>query len=279
MKQFFKQSALVKLAGVFFVGSVIAIAGLAGCGDDADSYDAKMYDAIAALDNEDWAGARAILETLPENEETLKYLSNTYAGDVGINTFNLLTTIDELEEGGNDAGSIDMIGTLIGDEYNQLACSELDDKLDFITTAVNLIDRIVTATGVELTDDEKVELGLASITRTVLIIAKLICLEAQEKSLDISSVEMTESWINDNKGDFMDISAAAWGGSPVSESFQDMLSADVENVGDAVDALADSNDIKDDFEEFRSELDNGNGGTADDGTITLGELNHYLNTL
>lgn len=268
-KQLSSKSAILKMAAVFLIGSVIAMWGLTGCGDDADSYDAKMYDVIQALDDENWTAARAILETLPENSETLKYLSNTYAGDVGINTFDLLTTIDRLENT-NGTGSIDMVGTLIGDEYGEMTCTEINGKLEKISLAIYYLDAIPNPD-----DDHMVELGLASLTRTVVIIAKLICLEGGG-----ANVTMTKEWIENNKGSFLPISDAAWNNSPVADSFSDMLGDDITNVEAAVDVLADSNDIKDDFEEFRAELDNGQGGaTANDSTIELSELNYYLDNV
>lgn len=252
---------------------------LTGCGDNS-SYESKMFDALQALDDENWEQARAILETLPENEEVLQYLSNSYAGSVGINTFDFLTTIDELDSentGDDQTGSIDMIGKLIGAQDDVLPCDLATEKLEDITTAIETMVLIQTLTGLELNDDQKVQLGLASITRTVLIIAKLICYEIQPDD----SVTMTEEWLDLHHDDFYPVSQGAWDSSPVATSYADMLMEDISNVAEAITALSDSNDIQDDFNQFRSDLDNGQGisSTALDGVISLDEMNYYLDNM
>lgn len=261
-------AGLLLLAGGFFI---------TGCGDDA-SYESKLFDARQALDDENWAKAMAILESLPQTEQVLQYLSNSYAGMVGLNTFDFLTTIDELDnENGDNTGSIDMIGKLIGAENDVLSCEAATDKLIDITTAIDTMMMIQTLLGVELDNDQKVQLGLASITRTVVIIAKLICEQTGNEN-----VTMTEEWIKANRDNFLPISTDTWNSSPVDASYADMLMEDIDHVDEAIIALTESsgnNDIQDDFQEFRNEIDNGQGGTAGDGTITLGEMNYYLQNM
>jgi len=89
---------------------------LEGVSDD-DSYEAKLEEGLMALDDGDYDKAVDIFRRLnsdyPNKEEVCVYLSNAYAGLTGIDTFNLLDTISELEDTG-DEGSIDMIGLLLG---------------------------------------------------------------------------------------------------------------------------------------------------------------------
>ena len=69
---------------------------------DDDSYEAKLEDGLMALDDEDYDKAVELFldmrSSYPNKEEVCVYLSNAYAGLTGIDTFNLLETISDLEE-------------------------------------------------------------------------------------------------------------------------------------------------------------------------------------
>lgn len=271
--------------------------------ENESSTDAKIFDAREALNDSDWEKARKILLTLDPNDEVLQYLSNAYAGEVGINTFDLITTINELDEEGK-SGSIDMIGKLIGDEDDFLSYKSLTNKLTIINNAIESINKITELPGVKpdvkrdvkrdvklnfklnvkLDDDQTVQLGLASITRIVIIIAKLIY-----EQTGSTEIQMTEEWITDdkNKEDFYPISYDSWNSSEILDSegepihYSTMLMEDIENVGNAVSVMSDGNDIQDDFNAFKLEIDNGFGddSTAGDDEITLKELNHYIDKM
>lgn len=264
-----------------FICIALTLSILTSC-DDEDSTEAKLFDAEQALDDGNWEEALAILQSMGTSEEVLQYISNAYAGQVGINTFDLLNTIDELDgenNGTDESGSIDMIGKLIGAENDVLTCSTITGKLGTITDAIYNMTQITDLLGITLDDDQKVQLGLASLTRTVLIIAKLICLDSGE-----AQITMTEAWIKnywDTHPGF-EISGATWTtvDAELGESYQDMLNNDIQNVAAAVDAMSDGNDIKDDFDQFMSDIDNGQGGgTANDDIISIGELNYYLSEM
>lgn len=271
---FFSYSNTVRFFLILFFCIALILPVMTGC-DDKDSTEAKLFDAEEALDDGNWDKAIAILNSLGTSEEVLQYLSNAYAGQVGINTFDLLTTIDELDNensGQDESGSIDMIGKLIGAENDVLTCNTISDKLDTISDAIYNINQISAIFG-NLDDDQTVQLGLASLTRTVLIIAKLICLQTGEPE-----ITMTEAWITDYRDtNGLEISEANW----TLDSFADMLIEDITNVGDAVSVMSEGNDIKDDFDQFKAELDNGAGAgdTASDNIISRDELNHYLATM
>lgn len=254
---------------MLFICITLIVSVMTGC-DDEDSTEAKLYDAEQALDDGNWSKALSILNSMGTQEEVLQYLSNAYAGQVGINTFDLLNTIDELDDQ-NDSGSIDMIGKLIGDENDVLTCSTISTKLETISNAIFNMKQITDLLAITLDDDQNVQLGLASLTRTILIIAKLICIDTDEVE-----VKMTEAWIKnywDTHPGF-EIAAATWTSvdANLGESYEDMLNDDITNVANAVAAMSDGNDIKEDFDQFMAEIDNG----INDGIISIDELNYYL---
>lgn len=261
---------------MLFICMTIIMSVMTGC-DDEDSTEAKLFDAEQALDDGNWAEALSILNSMGTSEEVLQYLSNAYAGQVGVNTFDLLNTIDESD--GDESGSIDMIGKLIGAENDVLTCSTTTAKLETISDAIFSMKQISNLLHLTLDDDQTVQLGLASLTRTVLIIAKLICIETGE-----TEIKMTKAWISnywDTHPGF-EIDETTWITVDVDfgESYEDMLNDDITNIANAIVAMSDGNDIKEDFDDFMSEIDNGqSGGTPDDNIITIGELNSYLSSM
>lgn len=270
---FFPTKKSTQFMFMLFFCITLILSVMTGC-DDKNSSEAKLFEAKEALNDGQWVEARLILLSLNESEEVLQYLSNTYAGEVGINTFDLLTTIDELDgenDGSDNSGSIDMIGTLIGDENNALSVEDITEKLATINNAIDNLNLISSLTGTSLNNDQAVQLGLASMTRTVLIMAELIAIETGEPE-----VTMTEEWItNYRDSNGLVISDATW----ESDSYDEMLVDDITNVGNSVLAISGENDLKEDFDEFKAEIDNGNGEVADNGSISLSELNFYLDDM
>ncbi len=249
---------------VFIFLSIIMIASLVsmtGC-DDEDSYEAKLNEAIYALDRGDWAAARAILEGMPQTPEVVAYLSNTYSGPVGLDLFNIIDTINKIEDDPDrDDGSIDMIGELLGDDDGTLSRQDVTDKLADISTAIDLLSSIEEDND-DLTDDQKMQLALASTTRSVLVMADLIYDSGQLEPGE--EIQMTEEWLEAHE----DIEV-----SPSDEEL-DMITQDVQNIESVVDVLDENNDIQDDFDEFANDIDS-NG----DDVISADELNNYLDTL
>lgn len=259
---------------ILFVCITMIIAVMTGCDDD-DSSQAKLFDAQQALDNGDWAQARAILGTLSTSEIVLQYLSNCETGELGINTFDILSTISDME---NENGSINMIGNLIGNSSNKLVCTDTSDEITSIAVKLATIDegiyninQIHDLLGITLNADQTVQMGIASITRTVLIIAKMIC----EQTTGETEIELTETWINDNKADFLPFTVStSW-----TSTYMAKINDDITNIVNAAAALTGENDIKDDLTAFKAEIDNGDGATAGDGIIDLSELNYYLDNM
>jgi hypothetical protein len=99
---------------LFGIAAVLLISAggfLVSC-DNGDSFSARLEDARIALDEGNYDLAKSILESLPQTEAVLEYLSNAIAGgDLNIDTFNIIITMDELDDEGSQ-GSIDIIGKL-----------------------------------------------------------------------------------------------------------------------------------------------------------------------
>lgn len=248
------------MAGVFFCFFALSIT---GC-DNGDSYEARLEDARIALDDGDYALARSILDSLPQTEEVLQYKSNAIAGgELNLDTLNIIVTMEELDDEG-DAGSIDMVGKIVAGDDDQLTGDEIDSKLAAADEAIGIFEDIAAMKGTttkgtaDLSDNQKLQLGLLSIVRIVLTLADLICDE-----INGEPVTMTEAWIRDNYTDFQDIS-------PTQEQL-DRINLDLDYIELTIDIFADSNDLKDDFENFMNDID-GNG----DGTVSTAELNAYL---
>lgn len=270
MNRFFKPLANTKnqvvilIAGLFMF---LAAVSMMGC-DNNDSFEAKLEEARMALDDGNYDRAKAILETLPGTVQVLEYLSNAIAGgELNLDTLNIISTLEDLDDEGN-VGSIDMIGRIIGDGNNQLECSEIVAKIEAATEAIQKFKDIAALMGVTeegLTDNQKTQLGLLSVTRVVLTLAHRICVKTG------GPVIMTEAWIQANRGDFTPLITDEEAGTEEVQGDLARINEDLVYIGYTIDVFADSNDMKDDFEEFRSEID-----ADDNGTVTYGELNDYI---
>ena len=127
----------------------------------------------------------------------------------------------------------------------------------------------------DLTSDMNVQLGLLGLNHAVLTIARIIMDE-----LDITTITLTESWIKAN----IPVSSVWVLSDPkgtLSRLLQD-ISIDLNLLENSVNEITkligidseDSNDLKENFEEFLDELDaDGNR------TLTKTELEAYLNSL
>lgn len=259
----------------FYLFLIIAAFLFAGCGNvlewaaDDESYEAKLEEARMALDKEDYEGAKSILEGMDSYDPTVaQYLSNAYAGMAGLDTFTLLETIDAFAEG--QAGSIDMVGKVLGDEEGALTAVEIDEKISDLTNAIDALENLEKI--VDLTDEQEVQLGLLSLNRAALTIADIISEDKGVAGVD-ADVTLTEEWIRGQyTGKTIDFSAEA------TPERLATLSADITNVADSIDAIANiiigENDLAVNFDAFRSDVDaDGNEG------ITVTELQGYINLL
>lgn len=237
---------------------------------DDSSYEARIEEARIAIDDREYARARDLLLQLkaeyPGDPLILQYLSNAYAGLTGLDTFNLLTTIDQLIEA-NDTGSIDMVGTVLGDAAGLINADDIDEMLANLNEAISNLEEIPNPT-----DDQTVQLGLLSLNHAAVTIADIV---AENQSL--TQVELTEEGLGEIYGGTApDLSNEA------TSDRLDSLSGDMENIGNAVDSIAnitgieegEENDLSESFDEFQGNLD-----TDADGSITQQELQDYLGSL
>lgn len=239
---------------------ILAVSSLTGC-DNGDSYEAKLEDARIALDDGNYALAKSILEELPRTDEVLQYLSNAIAGDsLNLDLLNIISTMAELEDEGN-SGSIDMVGLILGDDGEPMDQQDISEKLDAANEAIALFEEIAGDNGIDsLTDNQKIQLGLLAVTRTVLTLSGMIYDELGE------SVVMTEAWISDNWTDDNEVTP--------DPTELELIDQDMEYVFYAVQALSDgSNDMEDDFGNFRDELTGGDGETSES------DINAYFDAM
>lgn len=241
---------------------------IASCADDS-TYEARLEEARMAIDDRDYRTAIDLLEKLkadyPGDPLILQYLSNAYAGLTGLDTFNLLTVIDQLIDG--DPGSIDIVGTVLGDGTGIFYQEDIDNALYDLNLAIAALEEIGTE---NLTDDQKVQLGLLSLNRAAMTIADIVL-----DNTDEDYVTLTEDGLHGTYGGTApDLSNEA------TADRLDSLSEDMQNIGGAVSSigsLADEeqeNDLSESFNDFQSNLD-----TNGDGSITREELQNYLGSL
>lgn len=237
---------------------------LEGLADD-DSFEAKLEEARIALDKGEYSRAIELLEALddanPRNATIQQYLSNAYAGLAGLDTFNLLTTIETLDETSN-SGSIDMMGLILGNSNGVLTAAQLRAKLVNIENAIQAMEGISRPN-----DDHKVQLGLLAVAHIALTLGNIV-LEDQGGT----SVTLTEQGLDSQYGnqsaDFSDVDSDTQN---LSE-----LTADLGYVADAVTVLDnisnEGNDLSQDFSQFQNDIDN-NG----DGNLSETDLENYIN--
>ncbi len=254
--------SIMLLIASFTIGCDDSI--LEGLADD-DSFEAKLEEARIALDKGEYSRAVELLEALddanPGNATIQQYLSNAYAGLAGLDTFNLLTTIETLDERSN-SGSIDMMGLILGNSNGVLTAAQLRAKLVNIENAIHAMEGIS-----RRNDDHKVQLGLLAVAHIALTLGNIV-LEDQGGT----SVVLTEQGLNSQYGnqsaDFSDVDSDTQN---LSE-----LTADLGYVADAVTVLDnisnEGNDLSQDFSQFQNDIDN-NG----DGNLSETDLENYIN--
>ena len=263
------------VCGLLFL--CFAIIAITSCEDnslewlaDDSSYEARLEEARIAIDDREYARARDLLLQLkaeyPGDPLILQYLSNAYAGLTGLDTFNLLTTIDQLIES-NDTGNIDMVGNVLGSATGIIDADDIDDILANLENAIDALEEIPNPT-----DDQTVQLGLLSLNHAAMTIADIVAEDTGE-----AEVTLTEEGLGTTYGgQAPDLSAEA------TTDRLDSLSDDMANIGNAVDSIAtitgvdtgQENDLSESFNEFSQDVDpDGND------SITQQELQTYLGSL
>lgn len=242
-----------------------------GLADDS-SYEARLEEAMIALDDGDYAKARAILSDLnsdyPNDPIILQYLSNAFAGEAGIDTFNLLETIEQINDDPN-AGSIDMVGQMLGDANGMITANEIKEDLSKINDAIDALEAIPEA---DRTDDQTVQLGLLSMNRAVLTIADTIAEDTGEQTITLTEAGISALYPGTTEPDFND---ELTGNDRLST-----LSTDTQNIDDSVETIntisgQDSqNDLSENFGGFSDEIDTDGA----DG-ISTEDLENFINNL
>ena len=247
---------------------IIAAFLLTGCGNalewaaDDDSREARLETARMALDDRNYAEARHILYELnnryPNDPEVSELLSNAYAVKAGLDTFALLETIDALGDA-DQAGNIDMVGLVLGNEKGTLTKVEIGDKIGNLTSAIDALGRIQ-----NLTYDQRIQRGLLSVSRAALTIAKIIMHDTRR-----TKIILTEKGIGDLYRDL--------GRTPELDEFAaemfDTLPDDMENVADSVVAIGKvigGDKLAENFKKFKNDV------TDKYGNITADSLENYI---
>lgn len=237
-----------------------------GCSDsalesfsDENTFEAQMEEAQIALDDADYIGAVEILESMavdyPDNQTVKQYLSNAYAGLGGLDTYDFLATIDELNDKGR-SGSIDMVGSVLGDSNGTLSETQIVDKLSNMDRAIEIMGELIDGQGsatvqaLQFPDGDRiVQRGLLGISRIVLLMADMII-----DQLRVEEVVMTEDGLQgmyaNNTPDFEGI---------YDSIISDKLAGDIAGIALAVAAIYEiygiDNDLYDDFKLFLDDLD------------------------
>lgn len=237
---------------------------------DDNSYDARVEKGVMALDDEDYDEAVKIFEKLkkdyPGKVEVCEYLSNAYSGFIGVDTFRLLETIDELEQN-DDAGNIEMVGRVLGGESGDLTAGEVIAKRVYLVAAIEAFIECIPVRD----NDQKVQLGLMAVFDSALIVGEIVL-----EDLGADQIALTEAGLKSlysSRPDFTDVTSL--------DSYLAELNQNLALVLESVTALAEisggaeGNDLSEAFDEFLGEL--GYGG-ADD-PVTADDLENYIATL
>ncbi len=244
---------------------------LEGLADD-DSFEAKLEEARIALDKGEYSTAINLLEALndanPGNATIQQYLSNAYAGLAGLDTFNLLTTIETLDETGN-SGSIDMMGLILGDRNGVLTAAQLQTKIESIENAIHALEGISSPN-----DDHRVQLGILAVAHIALTLGDIVVADQGGTSVTLTE-EGLDSQYGNQPADFSDVDSDTQN---LSE-----LTADLGYLTEAITVLDDSdegNDLSQGFTKFKSgdsSRDKVGIDSDNNGIISETDLENYIN--
>ena len=206
------------------------------------------------------------MREFPDDPIVLQYLSSSYAGLVGLDTFDLLETIDRLSDMGQEhEGDIDMIGLVLGDADGVISRTTIADDINNLNSAIECLEALDNPT-----DDHIVQLGLLSLARAALTIADTIAEDTGN-----SEVTLTEDGIAGlYETDPPDLTEEA-----TTERLEN-IGDDIVRVGAAVAALdsmttaGSENDLSENFNGFQQDID-----PDDNDDITQQELEDYINGL
>lgn len=297
---------------LFLTGITILLLLLYGCNatesvSDDSTKEAKTEQGLTALDESNYSKAEEIFTKLnsdyPDDDQIKGYLSSAFAGGAGLDTLNLLQTLDGLNDSPNRSDTIELVGrTLTGITVDspQINLEDLNKKITKLEEAMDALLNITdnnylnltakypssrTISSIipdiayeELTNDELVQLGLISLNHSVLLLAKAVFDDLSTKIPEFDNrIILSETWLRNIYESYSDFSLENISSIRVDDLLK-KLSLDIEIISKAVEALNKivdgGNDIEDEFDEFIGKLD-----LNSDGTITEPELNNYINSL
>jgi len=249
------------LVCVFFL-AVLTV----GC-DDEDSFESNLEEAKIAIDDGNYDKAVSILTDLAQTAEVLDVLASAYAGQVGIDTFDILAEVDDDDNDGND-GSIDLIGQVLGvGADNALTCTMVDTKLSILNLAITAL---LSSAGNDLnalTDDGKAKLAIYGFTDFILVLGDILCDNYGSIVVPANTVILTEAWIKALETDYgVDFDTITVGAGQLAS-----INQDIAYVSLGITALGGDNDLAEEFAAFLVDI----GGA--DGNVTEAEFRAFLN--
>lgn len=262
-----KMTGLLCIAMVMACAFFIAVL-IVGC-DDNDSFESNLEEAKIAIDDGNFDKAVSILTAMAQTGEVLDVLASAYAGQVGIDTFEILGEVDDNDDDGND-GSIDLIGQILGvGDYNELTCPMVDTKLSILNLAITAL---LSSTGNDLnalTEDGNATLAIYGFTDFTLVLGDILCDNYGSTVVPANTVILTEAWIKALETDYgVDFDTISVGAGQLAS-----INQDVAYVGLGITALDGDNDLAEEFAAFIVDI----GG--DDGSVTEAEFRSFLNGL
>ena len=252
---------------VCFFFYAFLLVGVLGC--DEENAASRIEDARMAIDDGNYQTALKILEKEAGTSEVLEIRASAYAGQVGINTFDILAQLDDKDDS-ND-GSIDRIGSLLGTEDDgSLACSDSGSGVD-ISGRLSLIDQAKSAIGgVPINSNIKVKLGIYGFADFILVTGQILCRNYGGQVIPQNKVTLTEKWIRSLRDD---IGGSYTGIEVVADEFTRM-EQNIDFIKNAAMALGSANDLGDEFQRFLGDIDS-NG----DGSVSQSEFEDFLTNM
>lgn len=228
-----------------------------GC-DDEGSSASKLEEAKIAIDDGNYSKAITILDGMAD-QEVLEVLASAHAGLSGIDTFEILSQVDD---GGSNDGSIDLIGKMLGTgDSDILAAADITTKLGQIDLAKTTLIDSVGGNLANLDDDGKAKLAIYALTDVVLNLGQVISTKTGG-----GDVILTEQAIH--------ALSETFASSDFSAGLVTKLEDDLDYIATGITALGgQTNDLSEEFTAFRNEI------TQNDGTLTSQDLADYLNGL
>ena len=153
---------------------------------DKDSDEAKYQEAIMLIDDGNYDEALIILNQLPASDEITGLKASCNSGSAGIDLVNLVSL---LSDNTDNSDSLEVFGSLVGNDEGKITADEISDKLTDLNTAIDLWEDIPPTS--DLYETAKVQLAVLSMTHAVLTITDIVLGDITE----ISEIELSQDAI------------------------------------------------------------------------------------